>query len=386
MNLSFVTPSFYPAFIYGGPTVANYALCEALAAQGVQISVITTDANGVQALSVEKNNPVVLSPGFTATYYREQLRNLFSLGFIAGARRSIRAADAVHIQSVFSIYTLLALRYAAKYKKPVLLSPNGSLGKWSMEQGSRNKARFLQWFIMPYLSKILFHTSSQQEAEEVQTIFPQAVCAVIANGVNLLEFRTILAPDRASYLRKFAGITRDIDTKIAVCLCRLHKVKGLDILIRSIQIIRQQGGNVILLIAGPDFGEKDFLEHLASDLGLSEHVFFTGELGGADKIAFLQGADVFALPSLHENFGIAYLEALAAGIPVAASTRTPWRDVEEAGCGRWVDPTPENFAEAITDMLDRGKEAYSDNARSYASRFAWDNIARQFIAAYRGKA
>ncbi len=82
MTLAFVTPSFFPALVYGGPTVANYALCKALAAQGVHISVITTDANGQTGLQVEKNKPVMLSPGLSVTYYKEQIRNRFSWSFI----------------------------------------------------------------------------------------------------------------------------------------------------------------------------------------------------------------------------------------------------------------------------------------------------------------
>ena len=384
MTLAFVTPSFYPAYVYGGPTVANYALCKTLAAQGAHISVVTTDANGKTGLQVEKNRPVTLSPGLSVTYFREQLRNRFSRRFIQGARLAIRDADAVHIQSVFSVYTVLALRFAKKYGKPVLLSPNGSLGLWSMRQGSRFKKAFVRLFIEPYLSGVVFHASSAREAEEIKALLPEAVCTVIANGVDLDAFNSNEKPARAAYLERFARNTGIRNAEVAVALCRLHKVKGLDILIRSVHMLRQNGRNVVLLIAGPDSGEKENLQRLTSELALQDAVFFTGELGGADKTAFLGGADVFALPSFHENFGIAYLEALAAGIPVVASRQTPWQEVETAGCGRWVDNTPEDFAEAIHSLLETGNAAVADKARAFASRFSWDNMARQFMEAYRG--
>lgn len=383
MTLAFVTPSFYPAFVYGGPTVANYALCKALAAQGVDILVITTDANGQTGLQVAKNRPVALSPGLSVTYFKEEIRNRFSLGFVKGARAAVKNADAVHIQSVFSVYTILALRFARKYAKPVLLSPNGSLGLWSVRQGSRFKKAFVRLFIEPYLSGIVFHAASAQEAEEIRILLPDAACTVIANGVDLDAFNAKEKPGRAVYLQKFAGKTAEPGVKTVVTLCRLHKVKGLDILIRAVHALRQNGRNVILLIAGPDFGEKENWQQLAAELALQDAVFFTGELEGADKTAFLEGADVFALPSFHENFGIAYLEALAAGVPVVASRQTPWREMEAAGCGRWVDNTPEDFAEAIRSLLETGKAAVTDKARAFASRFSWDGIAGQFMGAYR---
>ncbi len=57
------------------------------------------------------------------------------------------------------------------------------------------------------------------------------------------------------------------------------------------------------------------------------------------------------LASHHENFGMVYAEALAAGTPVVASTNTPWQDVEKYNCGKWVENTPEKFAKAINEIL-----------------------------------
>ncbi|MBK7937521.1 MAG: glycosyltransferase [Lewinellaceae bacterium] len=246
------------------------------------------------------------------------------------------------------------------------------------------KKLFLRWLVKPFAGTLVFHTASDQEATDIKTLFPQARCTVIANGVEVEEHpvETSFA-DPGIYIEKFTGIGAHTNPGLIVSLCRLHKVKGLDILIRAVHQLIQKKLPVVLIIAGPDFGELETLQQLVADLNLQENVFFPGELAGEEKWRFLRGADVFALPSYHENFGIAYLEALAVGVPIVASQHTPWQEVEEAGCGLWVANTPDAFSKAIESLLATGKQAISGRARSYARRFSWDSIAQQFITAYR---
>lgn len=159
---------------------------------------------------------------------------------------------------------------------------------------------------------------------------------------------------------------------------RLHKVKGFDVLIKAFSKIHSKL-NAILLIAGTDAGEEQFLKKLIVDLGVSNRVFLLGELTGQDKIDFLAHADIFALPSHHENFGNVYLESLAAGTPIIASSNTPWQEVETVGCGRWVEPTPDSFAKAMCDVISKDHRAMGLRGKAYVnSLFGWDAIARRF--------
>lgn len=159
---------------------------------------------------------------------------------------------------------------------------------------------------------------------------------------------------------------------------RLHKVKGFDILISSMSNVQRQ--DVILFIAGEDFGEKKNLEEMIDKLGLREKVFLIGSIEGSEKIGFLRNADVFALASHHENFGMAYAEALAAGTPVIASRNTPWQEVEKFNCGKWVENTPQKFADAINELLNSDPVQMEKNGSGYINEyFNWENLADKFV-------
>ena len=84
-----------------------------------------------------------------------------------------------------------------------------------------------------------------------------------------------------------------------------------------------------LVMAGPDQGGlRAGLEARAAALGIAERITWTGMLQGDLKWGALRAADVFALPSHQENFGIAVVEALAAGLPVLISDRVNiWREI-----------------------------------------------------------
>jgi glycosyltransferase involved in cell wall biosynthesis len=75
-----------------------------------------------------------------------------------------------------------------------------------------------------------------------------------------------------------------------------------------------------------------------------------------------------------------YAEALAAGTPVVASKNTPWQDVEKHNCGKWVENTPEKFAEAITEILNSDSIQMGKNGNDFISEYlSWDKIAKAFI-------
>ncbi|UDF04546.1 glycosyltransferase [Asticcacaulis sp. AND118] len=97
---------------------------------------------------------------------------------------------------------------------------------------------------------------------------------------------------------------------------RLHSIKGFDLLLEACVELRAAGQRFEVRIAG-DGPERAALEVMTRQLRLEDHVRFCG--WAQDPLTFLNGIDLFVVPSRQESFGLVVIEALAAGVPVVAS-------------------------------------------------------------------
>ena len=437
MNILFISPSFYPATYYGGPIYSTYELAKALKRTGVDIRVITTNANGNEKLKIKTGTFHKLENELPVKYYWSLDSRGTSLSMILNLRKEIKNSDIVYLISIFSAPTPFTILLCRLYKKPLIISPRGQLGKWCLEQGSIFKKLWLRFFI-PQVSaklktkpdsvsaklktkpdsvsaksktktdqsitqsrrggqavnqKVSWHLTSVAEQQSILAVYPSAKTFVIPNGVGSELFQLNDKKKDKSFYNKYADFDCS-NKKIIVSMGRLHKVKGFNILIEAIGKIGEKKKKdwmidkigmidrteVVLLIAGEDFGERQKLDWMIGNLGLKEKVFLIGRIEGLEKIEFLRNADVFALASHHENFGMSYAEALAAGTPVIASRNTPWQDIENYNCGKWVENTPEKFSEAITEILNSDPMQMGRNASKFIKEnFSWDKISYQFI-------
>ncbi len=135
---------------------------------------------------------------------------------------------------------------------------------------------------------------------------------------------------RENFFQRFPQLR---DKRVLLFLGRLHPKKGCDILIDA--FAQTADDSVSLLMAGPDqMGWQAELQQRVDRLKLGSCVAFPGMLQGEMKQAAFEVADAFVLPSHQENFGMAVVEALAAGLPVLISNRINiWREVDQDRAG-----------------------------------------------------
>jgi len=378
MRVLLIVPSFYPATVYGGPIFSTLHTSEALAKiDNVEVYVSTTNANMKSRLDVSLENWQKFNDNFFVKYYNETKVNVLSLSLLFNVWKDIKNADVVHTQYMFSTPTPIALFFAKIFSKPILLSPRGALCKWCLEQGSKFKKMWLSFLIGPFSNAITWHATSQQEKDEILTQFPNAKVEIIPNGIEFDTYQVYNKLTNKEFCNIFAEQTIDAD-KIIVSMGRLQKKKGFNILIDAFSKIIQDYPNVKLFIAGKNEKEGQNLKRQIEQLGLDKKVFLVGEIQGQDKINFLANADLFVLPSHNENFGNVYVESLAAGTPIIASRGTPWSEVEEFNCGKWVKNSIDETAHAIIQMLGKDREQMRINSKRLAEKYDWKNIAIKF--------
>jgi len=382
MQISFIIHSFYPAVIYGGPIFSTLHTCEELSKlEDMEIRVSTTNTNMTTRLDVQTNKWIKFADHFFVKYYNETKIDKFSIPFLFNIWKDIKSADAIHITSVFSMHTPITLFYITLQKKPVMLSSRGQFGSWCLANGNRFKQKWLDWVIKPFIKRITWHATAKQEKEEILAIFPEAKVKIISNGIDYERFQKNSVLSRQEFMYKYANQTTEVE-KIIVTMGRLQKKKGFDILIDSFIQVLEKYPEAKLLIAGEDEGEEKNLIRQIKDLELQDKVFLTGSIDGQEKIDFFSNADLFALPSHNENFGNVYIESLAAGTPIIASRNTPWSEVEETDCGRWVNNSVDETAAAILQMLEKDREQIRCNAKTLAKKYDWKNIAIKFKRAF----
>ena len=153
MKVALVIPSFYPATVYGGSIFASCYLTKEAAHQGLDIRVLTTNANGKKRLNLVSNKFIDLD-GFKIKYYHEQCIKYFSFRLLFGLWNDIRSTDVLHLQAIFSYPTPITLMLVF-FNKKVLLSPRGSLFKYSFEKGSFLKIIWLNLMIKPFVKKFI---------------------------------------------------------------------------------------------------------------------------------------------------------------------------------------------------------------------------------------
>ncbi len=165
-------------------------------------------------------------------------------------------------------------------------------------------------------------------------------------------------------------------------LSAAERYKGHDRLIAALPAILAAVPDATYLIVG-DGDDRPRLERLARGSGVGERVVLAGHVGDAELPRYLQLADAVAMPSTGEGFGIALLEAAAAGVPVIGGSRDGSVDALADGqVGRLVDPHDgAQIAAAVIDAL-VGRHPVSGAAEA-ARRFAFDRFATHVDALVR---
>lgn len=176
------------------------------------------------------------------------------------------------------------------------------------------------------------------------------------------------------------------DAKTILYVGRFDPYKNLTGLLETFSKVRERAkGNVRLQVIGsPD---ERYLEPLAKveELDVNSWIDWSGYVGGAGLVDAYQQADIFALQSKYEGFGLTVLEAMACGAPVVCSNRSSLPEVAGSAAILEDPDDSEAFAAAILRIL--GDDALAADLQKkgieQAARFTWKRTAEQTLEAYK---
>ncbi|MDH2373880.1 glycosyltransferase [Cobetia sp. 3AK] len=380
MKIYYVTPSFYPAVEYGGPIFSTLNVCRELLKIGVTLDIQTTNVNRSKRLDLDTTTHIYVEKlGGKVWYHKETITDRLSLSLLLNMPKAIKKSNLVHTQSIFSISTPTSIILSRLYKKPIVVSPRGSLGEWCFNQGSRFKTLWINIFFKPFIKHIYWHVTADYEKEDIKRVFPfvnDNQFIVIPNGVDKFSDE----PCRVEALENHIGM--ELPKKYILSVGRIDKKKGFDYTIKALSDLDE---DIHLIIAGSDYGEKEYLIGLSRDMGLETRVHFVGQVNGIMKAALYENATIFMLNSRHENFGNVYLESLSYGTPVIASDNTPWNMLDENKVGFCVKNEPEIIAQMAKNLIHIAQEdnlGLKKRCKNFASNYYWESIAESFLDEY----
>lgn len=231
-------------------------------------------------------------------------------------------------------------------------------------------------------------TSPQEKDHMRSLVSAKGEIDIIPCGTDIDRFGSISQQEARQQL----GL--DLNAKIVFYVGRFDPRKGIETLVRAVgQSKLNQSDNLQLIIGGgsrpgrSDGHERERIESIVAELGLSHLTTFPGRIDDADLPAYFASADVCVVPSHYEPFGLVAIEAMASGTPVVASDVGGLQFTVESGETGILAPALDHdaFAEAIDRILENPdwRNALGKAARQRVEEFfSWRGVAHQLNDLY----
>lgn len=299
---------------------------------------------------------------------------------------------------------LAGLALAREFQLPHLHTPH-SLGVWKRDgmAGQADAAEFERRY--NFVRRIHDERAIYAACDLLIATTPQQYEILTADAYEASPERIEVLPpgyapsrfypvgeQRRQALKRALGL----EGKVVLALGRLAHNKGYDLLLRAMPYVFQRHGDARLLLAigsqrlsAREQAQLLALRELAGELGIADRVLFRDYIPDADLADYYRAADVFALSSRYEPFGMTAIEAMACGAPVVITTEGGlWREVAWGLEAIYADPCdPEAFGHALSQVLlyPRVARQLSEAGSQKAQKcFTWPNIARRLLAALYG--
>lgn len=286
---------------------------------------------------IEEANELKIKTYLIASKSKHSLKNLSELRKIL----KIEKPDLIHVQAWNPMAGKFAILAARQNKIPLIITEHDPfLLNWP-------KSIYKKWANQKVAKIIAVSHANQKMLEE---IYPEMIgrLTTIHNGIE--KFIAIGESKKQQIRREI--FRAGPETKVILGIGTLHERKGFKYLIGAYAKIHKDFSNSRLVIAG-EGPERESLENLIKNLNISDKVFLIGQ--SEDVPSLMQSANLMALPSLKEAFGLVILEAMQAGLPIIASQVGGIPEIiSSSELGLLIEPANKNkLVKALTKLLSK---------------------------------
>lgn len=273
------------------------------------------------------------------------------------------AADRWAVPLVHTAHTLAAVKNASLAVGDTAEPPMRSVGEQQ---------------VVDEADRLIVNT--EHEAQQLVSLHQAdpARIDVVHPGVDLTTFTP---GDR---LAARAALRLDADARIVAFVGRIQPLKAPDVLLRAAALLP---GVQVLVAGGPSgsgLATPDNLVSLAAELGIADRVTFLPPQSREELVRVYRAADIVAVPSHNESFGLVAVEAQACGTPVvAAAVGGLPVAVRDGVTGALVDGhDPEAWAKTLDEVLKADPAALGVAAVDHAATFSWAHTVDALLAGY----
>ena len=367
MNILLVIPSLSS---YEGGLVSstiNFAL--ALAKQRKKVTLICLEDRDsfMMADKLRESNIEVILIKIKVKYRSPMV--LFPL--INFFRKNIKKFDICYIHGLWSFPQLVVAYYARKFKIPYIVTVHGMLNPWALNEKRIKKKIYLTLFEKHNLNRAAaIHALTNTEKQHIlKTVGKKKDVFVIPNGLWLEP------SDCLKYVESKKNST-------VLFLGRVHKVKGLDMLIPAFANLNNDYPEWKLVIAGPDEGGyKKTLVELSKKYKIEDKVQFVGKVHGKQKEELFISSGLFVSPSYSEALSVAAIEALRYSLPLLITKTCNFPEVVKSGAGIEVVPSQDAIQVGLEQLIGlsvgQRKEMGKRGFQLIKEKYSMDIIARQ---------
>ena len=383
MNILQIIPYFLPAWSYGGPLQVAYRLSKEMVKRGHGVTVYTTDTLDANS-RIEKKEETI--DGIKVKRFKNlsnilaYKHNIFlSPGMLPTTSKELNGFDIIHMHEYRTIQNVIVHHYAKKYGIPYVLQAHGSIPRIMVKQRLKRMYDTTWGYkVLKDAAKVIALTETEAASYRSMGVREDKV-KIVPNGIDSSEFENL--PERGEFRRKY-GL--DSNQKVILYLGRIHKTKGLDLLVKAFAGLAKEMDSARLVIVGPDEDYSPDLTKLIRDMEISDKVLFTGPIYEENRLGAYVDADIFVTPSFL-GFPVTFVEACACGTPIITTEKSDRLDWIHNQAGYVVAYDENKLKEALVKILtstDLAQQFGENGKRLVRERFTWSRIAEELEHIY----